>query len=76
MTYQSLARKSSDIYVKRSRLLYANTPMRTKLFTWTMKDLDIVAMADMSFHGKENENRDLLYLKNLQEPEMKIFCYN
>ena len=59
--YASLARKSSDIYVKRSRLLYANTPMRTKLFTWTMKDLDIIAMADMSFHGKEN------VIKNMKE---------
>ncbi|XP_052074223.1 protein KIAA0100-like isoform X2 [Mytilus californianus] len=52
--YASLTKKSSDIYVKRSRLLYANTPMRTKLFTWTMKDLEIIAMADLSYHGKEN----------------------
>ncbi|OPL21232.1 hypothetical protein AM593_04358, partial [Mytilus galloprovincialis] len=52
--YASLTKKSSDIYVKRSRLLYANTPMRTKLFTWTMKELEIRAMADLSFHGKDN----------------------
>lgn len=52
--YASLARKSSDIYVARSKKLYSITPMRTKLFTWTWKDVDIIAMADLSFHGKEN----------------------
>ncbi|OWF48647.1 protein KIAA0100-like isoform X2 [Mizuhopecten yessoensis] len=52
--FDSLDKKSSDIYLQRSRLLYKKTPMRTKLFTWLMEDVEILAYADKSFHGKEN----------------------
>ena len=52
--YASLARSSSDIYIQRSRQLYQITPLRTKLFTWSMENLEISAMADTSIHGKEN----------------------
>ncbi|XP_078336664.1 protein hobbit-like [Crassostrea virginica] len=59
--YASLAKKSSEIYIQRSRKLYQQTPMRERLFTWTMEDLEILALADLSFHGKEN------VVKHMQE---------
>ncbi|KAK3084827.1 hypothetical protein FSP39_019738 [Pinctada imbricata] len=52
--YDSLGKKSSDIYIQRSRQLYATSPMRTKLFTWKMEGLEILALADLSYHGKDN----------------------
>ncbi|XP_062591853.1 protein hobbit-like [Saccostrea cucullata] len=52
--YASLAKKNSEIYIQRSHQLYAQTPMRRKLFTWAMEDIEILALADLSFHGKEN----------------------
>ena len=57
--FESLDKKSSDIYIQRSRLLYTNQPMRTKLFTWLMEDVEIIAYADMSFHGTENAVKHL-----------------
>ena len=52
--YASLSKSSSDIYKQRSRQLYQLTPLRTKLFTWVMDNLEIVALADTSIHGKDN----------------------
>ncbi|XP_048751983.2 protein hobbit-like isoform X2 [Ostrea edulis] len=52
--YASLDKKSSEIYIQRSRQLYQQTLMRRRLFTWTMEDLEIIALADLSFHGKDN----------------------
>jgi len=52
--YASLAKTGSDIYIQRSRQLYQITPLRTKLFTWCMEDVEIVALADTSVHGKDN----------------------
>ncbi len=52
--YESLSRKNAQIYVQRSRQLYDATPMRTRLFTWELKRIEIVALADPSVHGKEN----------------------
>ncbi|XP_064424989.1 bridge-like lipid transfer protein family member 2 [Latimeria chalumnae] len=49
--YASLERKNIEIYIQRSRRLYANTPMRKSLLTWNMSDLEIIALADDSFHG-------------------------
>ncbi|XP_069082287.1 bridge-like lipid transfer protein family member 2 isoform X2 [Pleurodeles waltl] len=51
--YSSLEKKNIEIYIERSRRLYSNTPMRKALLTWTMTDLEIVALADESFHGVE-----------------------
>ncbi|XP_052234314.1 protein KIAA0100-like isoform X2 [Dreissena polymorpha] len=52
--YASLDKSSSDIYIQRSRQLYLITPPRSKLFTWLMEDVEIVALADTSIHGKDN----------------------
>ncbi|XP_025090124.1 protein KIAA0100-like isoform X2 [Pomacea canaliculata] len=52
--YASLYKKSSEIYIQRSRQLYSNGPIRKQLLTWLMEDLEIVALADISYHGREN----------------------
>ncbi|XP_055863164.1 protein hobbit-like isoform X2 [Biomphalaria glabrata] len=52
--YASLHKKSSEIYIQRSQQLYNAAPLRTQLFTWLMEDIHITALADVSFHGKEN----------------------
>ena len=52
--YASLYKKSSEIYIQRSKQMYGNGAMRTQLLTWLMEDLEIVALADMSYHGREN----------------------
>lgn len=49
--YTSLEKKNIEIYIQRSHRLYSNTPMRKSLLTWTMSDLEIVALADESLHG-------------------------
>ncbi|TRY94640.1 hypothetical protein DNTS_021557 [Danionella cerebrum] len=51
--YTSLERKHIEIYIQRSRRLYANTPMRKSLLTWTVSDLELVVLADQSLHGPE-----------------------
>lgn len=33
--------------------MYESAPMRTQLFTWTMEDVVIFALADPTFHGTE-----------------------
>uniref|UniRef100_A0A8C0GPD0 Bridge-like lipid transfer protein family member 2 n=1 Tax=Chelonoidis abingdonii TaxID=106734 RepID=A0A8C0GPD0_CHEAB len=60
--YASLERKNIEIYIQRSRRLYANMPMRKALLTWTLSNLELVALADESFHGVERvleQMRDL-----------------
>ncbi|XP_022525858.2 protein KIAA0100 isoform X1 [Astyanax mexicanus] len=51
--YSSLERKHIEIYIQRSRRLYANTPMRKSLLTWTLNQLELVVLADQSLHGVE-----------------------
>ncbi|XP_045624095.1 protein hobbit [Procambarus clarkii] len=51
--YKNLQEKNSETYIKRSKLMYESAPMRTQLFTWTMEDVVIFAMADPSFHGTD-----------------------
>uniref|UniRef100_A0A665TQY6 Si:ch211-259g3.4 n=1 Tax=Echeneis naucrates TaxID=173247 RepID=A0A665TQY6_ECHNA len=51
--YSSLEKKHIEIYIQRSRRLYANTPMRKSLLTWTMSDLELIILADQSLHGPE-----------------------
>ncbi|KAM4589555.1 bridge-like lipid transfer protein family member 2 isoform 4-T4 [Fundulus diaphanus] len=57
--YSSLEKKHIEIYIQRSRRLYANTPMRKSLLTWTVSDLELVALADRSFHGPEKVREQL-----------------
>lgn len=57
--YSSLEKKHIEIYIQRSRRLYANTPMRKSLLTWTVSDLELVALADQSLHGPERVREQL-----------------
>lgn len=57
--YTSLEKKHIEIYIQRSRRLYANTPMRKSLLTWTVSDLELVALADRSLHGPERVREQL-----------------
>uniref|UniRef100_A0A671PT67 Protein KIAA0100-like n=1 Tax=Sinocyclocheilus anshuiensis TaxID=1608454 RepID=A0A671PT67_9TELE len=57
--YTSLERKHIEIYIQRSKRLYANTPMRKSLLTWTVSDLELVALADQSLHGPERIREQL-----------------
>ncbi|XP_036392090.1 protein KIAA0100-like [Megalops cyprinoides] len=57
--YTSLERKHIEIYIQRSRRLYANTPMRKSLLTWTVSELELVALADRSLHGPERVREQL-----------------
>ncbi|XP_028274878.1 protein KIAA0100-like isoform X2 [Parambassis ranga] len=57
--YSSLEKKHIEIYIQRSRRLYSNTPMRKSLLTWTVSDLELVALADQSLHGPERVREQL-----------------
>ncbi|XP_043114856.1 protein KIAA0100-like isoform X1 [Puntigrus tetrazona] len=57
--YTSLERKHIEIYIQRSKRLYANTPMRKSLLTWTVSELELVAIADQSLHGPEQIREQL-----------------
>ena len=52
------------MYVLRSQQLYTTTPPRTKLFTWSMTQLEIMALADTSYHGKENVVKHMREIDN------------
>uniref|UniRef100_A0ABM5ENS6 Bridge-like lipid transfer protein family member 2 n=1 Tax=Pogona vitticeps TaxID=103695 RepID=A0ABM5ENS6_9SAUR len=51
--YASLEKRNIEIYIQRSHRLYANTPMRKALLTWTVGGLELAALADEAFHGAE-----------------------
>lgn len=57
--YSSLEKKHIEIYIQRSRRLYANTPMRKSLLTWTVSDLELVVLADGSLHGLEKVSKQM-----------------
>lgn len=57
--YSSLEKKHIEIYIQRSRRLYTNTPMRKSLLTWTVSDLELVALADQSLHGPDRVREQL-----------------
>ncbi|XP_068172952.1 bridge-like lipid transfer protein family member 2 isoform X1 [Antennarius striatus] len=57
--YSSLEKKHIEVYIQRSRRLYANTPMRKSLLTWTVSDLELVVLADQSLHGPERVREQL-----------------
>jgi hypothetical protein len=52
--YSALERRSARVYIERSQKLYATAPMRTRLFTWSLNKVEIISLADVSLHGKEN----------------------
>lgn len=52
--HASLVKKHSEIYIQRSKKINEAGPIRTRLFAWILTDLEIMAMADPSIHGKEN----------------------
>ncbi|XP_047490285.1 protein KIAA0100-like [Penaeus chinensis] len=58
--YKNLQEKNSETYIKRSKLMYESAPMRTQLFTWTMEDVVIFAMADPTFHGTEKVTQHMV----------------
>lgn len=57
--HASLVKKNSEIYIQRSKKINEAGPVRTRLFAWILTDLEIMAMADPSIHGKENVIRQI-----------------
>ncbi|XP_076682699.1 bridge-like lipid transfer protein family member hobbit isoform X2 [Andrena cerasifolii] len=55
--YASLNKKNAEIYVQRWKQMQRAGPARTRLFAWTMLDLEILALADPSVDGAENATR-------------------
>ncbi|XP_037044573.1 protein KIAA0100 isoform X2 [Bradysia coprophila] len=52
--YSNLVKKNSEIYIQRSKKINEAGPTRTRLFSMILMDLQIMAMADPSIHGKDN----------------------
>lgn len=57
--HASLLKKNSDIYIQRSKQSYGTKPSRTQLFRWSMKNVAIKAIADLSLHGEENATKHI-----------------
>lgn len=49
--YASLEHKTLKSTSSAPSRLYGNTPMRRALLTWSLAGLELVALADASFHG-------------------------
>lgn len=52
--YASLKKKNAEIYVQRSKQMLLAGPPRTRLFAWSMTDVEVMVLADPSIHGTEN----------------------
>ena len=52
--YGNLGCKNVEIYVQRAQRAYETRPMRTALFRWEMEEVDLLFLADPSFHGYAN----------------------
>jgi len=52
--YESLRKKTTDVYIQRARQLYTVAQQRTSLFLLALDDVSIVALADPSLHGRDN----------------------
>lgn len=50
-----LTEKESEIYIRRSRQIYESThqPIRTELFCFNIENLELYALADLNWHGRE-----------------------
>lgn len=57
--YASLNKKNAEIYVQRWKQMQRAGPARTRLFAWTMLDLEILALADPSINDGEKQVRAL-----------------
>ena len=51
--YASLYKKSSEIYIQRAQQMYERSGSRQQLFTWMLEEVEIVALADSSYHGRD-----------------------
>ncbi|XP_067136363.1 protein hobbit [Centruroides vittatus] len=74
--YATFAKKNAEIYIKRSQQLYQHTKKRTNLLLWKLDEIDIMFVADLSYHGKE---RVLTSMREIDDsspfPEEEIeFC--
>ncbi|CAH0563741.1 unnamed protein product [Brassicogethes aeneus] len=52
--FAQLTKKNAEIYIQRSKKILASSPMRTRLFAWSMTNVEIMSLADPSIHGTEN----------------------
>ncbi|XP_076622390.1 bridge-like lipid transfer protein family member hobbit isoform X1 [Colletes latitarsis] len=57
--YASLNKKNAEIYVQRWKQMQRAGPARTRLFAWSMLDLEILILADPSIDGMENATKAL-----------------
>lgn len=57
--YESLNKKNAEIYVQRWKQMQRAGPARTRLFAWTMLDIEILILADPTINGTENAVRAL-----------------
>ncbi|KAK4026287.1 hypothetical protein OUZ56_015296 [Daphnia magna] len=57
--YANLGGRNVEIFVQRAQRMYETRPMRTALFRWEMEEVDLVALADPSFHGYANVVRNI-----------------
>uniref|UniRef100_T1IJV3 FMP27/BLTP2/Hobbit GFWDK motif-containing RBG unit domain-containing protein n=1 Tax=Strigamia maritima TaxID=126957 RepID=T1IJV3_STRMM len=51
--YANLQKRNTDIYIQRSRQMYSAAPRRSSLATWHFAEVEILALADPSCHGKQ-----------------------
>ncbi|XP_065335800.1 protein hobbit [Cloeon dipterum] len=51
--YKGLNKKNAEIYIQRSKQISQSGPPRTRLFAWTMQELEVLALADPSVHGTD-----------------------
>lgn len=40
--YATLKKRNSDIYIQRSKLMYQAAPQRTRLFAWSMTNVEFM----------------------------------
>ncbi|KAF2895185.1 hypothetical protein ILUMI_10985 [Ignelater luminosus] len=52
--YANLSKKNAEIYIQRSKQMLHAAPARTRLFAWSMTNVEIMILADPSIHGTEN----------------------
>lgn len=55
--YAKLFAKNSEVYIQRSKKFKETGPTRTRLFAWTLSDVEFMIMADPSLHGPNNVTR-------------------